>query len=116
MERRRGGGDVGWGGVGGSEGGQSVGLGSQLGGGSTGSITGSVGDGVAVIVPGVGGWVGCGQVGRLGVSSEGGRRAMSSKIDLCSLGGNTGVYFLRNFLFLRVGLPDPSMRTRYWWY
>ena len=41
---------------------------------------------------------------------------MSSKIDLRSLGGDTGVYFRRNFLFLRVGLPDPSTRMRYWWY
>ena len=28
--------------------------------------------------------------------------------------GRGGVYFLRNFLFLRVTLPDPSTRTTYW--
>ena len=28
--------------------------------------------------------------------------------------GYTGVYFRRNFLFLRVTLPDPSTRTTYW--
>ena len=40
---------------------------------------------------------------------------MSSIMDLRLTGWYTGMYFLKNFLFLSVCLPDPSTLTRYWW-
>ena len=70
---------------------------------------------------GVWGDVRDGSVGDLGgvvVSSEGGvggRWAMSSRMDLRLAGWYMGMYFLRNFLFLSVCLPDPSILMRYWW-
>ena len=39
---------------------------------------------------------------------------MSSRMDLLLAGWCTGMYFLRNFLFLSVWLPDPSILIRYW--
>jgi hypothetical protein len=41
--------------------------------------------------------------------------ARSSVMDLLSAGWWTGIYFLRNFLFLSVCLPEPSILMRYWW-
>lgn len=43
-----------------------------------------------------------------------GRNFRSSRIDLRSAGCFTGMNFLRNFLFLRVLRPDPSVFTTYW--
>ncbi len=40
---------------------------------------------------------------------------MSSRMDLRLAGWYTGMYFLRNFLFLSVCLPDPSILIRFWW-
>ena len=65
----------------------------------------------------VGDWL-VGDLSDLVVSSgneAGGRWAISSKMDLLVVGGYTGMYFLRNFLFLSVCLPDPSILMRYWW-
>ena len=59
-----------------------------------------------------------GDFGGVVVSSEGevgGRWAMSSRMDLRLAGWYMGMYFLRNFLFLSVCLPDPSILMRYWW-
>ena len=53
---------------------------------------------------------------RRGEYSNGVVGAMSSSIELFGFGWCTGVYFLRNFLFLRVVLPDPSILIVYWWY
>ena len=53
-------------------------------------------------------------LGDVVVSSEGevgGRRAISSRMDLRLAGWYMEMYFLRNFLFLRVCLPDPMS---YW--
>ena len=36
-------------------------------------------------------------------------------MDLRLAGWYMGMYFLRNFLFLSVCLPDPSILMRYWW-
>ena len=44
----------------------------------------------------------------------GGRWAMSSKIDLHVGGSYMGMNFLRNILFQRVTLPNPSILMRYW--
>ena len=71
-----------------------------------GGISGSVGDALSG-----GGWGGVVVSGGLTI---GGRWAMSSRIDLFLAGWCAGVYFLRNLLFLRVCLPDPSILMRYW--
>lgn len=56
-----------------------------------------------------------GMGGKQGVSSEelgGDEGVMSSKVDLCFLGWDAGVYLRRNFLFRKVDRPDPSIRMR----
>ena len=66
---------------------------------------------------GVGG--GLGVLDDMVVSSgggAGGRWPISSRMDLLLAGLYMGTNFLRNFLFLSVCLPDPSILTRYWWY
>ena len=66
---------------------------------------------------GVGG--GLGLLGGMVASSgggPGGRWAISSRMDLLLAGLYIGKNFLRNFLFLSVCLPGPSILTRYWWY
>ena len=45
----------------------------------------------------------------------GGRQAISSRMDLRMGGWYMKMNFLRNFLFLSVCLPDPSILMRYWW-
>ena len=50
-----------------------------------------------------------------GVDLEGDRQAISSIIDLRLGGWYMGMNSLRNFLFLSVCLPDPSILMRYWW-
>ena len=44
-----------------------------------------------------------------------GRQAMSSRMHYLLGGWYIGINFLRNFLFLSVCLPDPSILIRYWW-
>lgn len=102
---------------------------SSLGGGevlaSTSVLGGVVGFLVGVVglllTVGIGGCVGGESVGglggdmRLSVGGVGGECAMSSRMDLRCGGWCTGMYFLRNFLFRRVCLPDPSILMRYWW-
>ena len=57
------------------------------------------------------------RLGDVAVSSGGevGRRAISSRMDLRLGGWYMGMNFLRNFLFLSVCLPEPSILMRYWW-
>ena len=64
----------------------------------------------------VGGRLECG-LGDVVVSSlgeGGGRLAKSSRMDLLLAGWYTGMYFLRNFLFLIICLPDPYTLMRHW--
>ena len=52
----------------------------------------------------------CGELGGYKVGGKGVFTSMSVLIGVMY----TGMYFLRNFLFLSVCLPDPSILMRYW--
>ena len=68
---------------------------------------------VGVVGAGGGLWIPGGSAGRR--SGGLGIRAMSSKMDLLTVGVRMGVYLLRNFLLQSDCLPDPSSLIKYWW-
>ena len=51
-----------------------------------------------------------------GVGGSGGEYMVSQDVGALLIAVEYGVNFLRNFLFLRVSLPDPSTLMEYWSY